>query len=187
MTFNKNMVEDGVKLIIEGVGDDPDRDGLKGTPERVARMYEQILNGYDEEKDIEKNIKLFQEKADDMVIVKNVPFYSFCEHHMMLFVGKLTVAYIPKGEYILGLSKLVRIARTYAKQLQVQERLTRQIADAVEKYVPNQGVAVRIEAEHYCMAIRGVRTPGTTTTTTRVTGLFKKDEKARLEFENALK
>ena len=187
MKFNKKKVEDGVKLIIEGIGDNPNRDGLIETPNRVARMYQHILNGYDEINEVKKHVKLFDDKSKDMVIITNVSFYSFCEHHIIPFVGKLHIAYIPKGEKIIGISKLVRIARIYAKTLQVQERLTRQIADAISKHVPNDGVAVRIEAEHFCMSIRGVRTPGAKTVTTKLTGLFKEDIKARNEFIEAIK
>lgn len=187
MKFDKEKIEHGVRLILRGIGDNPERDGLIGTPARISRLYKDILNGYDEEEDIHEHTKLFKERSDDMVLVTGVPFYSFCEHHILPFVGKLHIAYIPCGSRILGLSKLVRIARIYAKRLQVQERLTRQIADAIEKLVPNKGVAVRIEAEHMCMSIRGVRTPGAKTITTRLTGLFKKDAKARAEFIEAVK
>jgi len=186
MKFNKSRVQQAIYMLISGIGDNPDRDGLKDTPRRVADMFEQILNGYDEEDDIQQLVKLFDEKAQDMVIVKDIPFWSWCEHHFMMMVGKLHIAYIPNGK-VLGLSKLIRIARIYAKRLQVQERLTRQIADAIEKNVLNKGVAVCLQMEHYCMSVRGTRTPGTITITTRVTGLFKKDIKARNEFEQAIK
>lgn len=191
--FNHHLVEEGVKLIIKGIGDDPHRLGVLETPKRVADMYQEILNGYDEIEDIKKYVKLFDENHSGMVIVKDVPFYSFCEHHMIPFAGKIAIAYIPIDKTssdqpggVLGLSKLVRIARLFAKQLQVQERLTAEIADAISKYVPNQGVAVRIEAEHMCMSIRGVRTPGAKTVTTKLTGLFFDDPKTRSEFQEAL-
>jgi len=187
--FNALKIKEGVRLIIEGIGDDPNRLGVLETPQRVANMYQEILNGYDEINDIEKYVKLFDEKHSGMVIVKDVPFYSFCEHHMIPFVGKLAIAYIPSDEPntgVLGLSKLVRIARVFAKKLQVQERLTVEISEAINKYVPNRGVAVRIEAEHMCMSIRGARTPGAKTITTKLTGLFFDDAKARSEFMGAL-
>jgi len=187
MKYDKEKVMQGVKTLIEGIGDDPNRDGLVETPKRVAEMYSKILDGYDDIENIEQHIKLFDEGSEDMVMVKNVPFYSFCEHHIIPFVGKLHIAYIPSGKQILGISKLVRIARIFAKKLQVQERLTKEIADAISKYVPNRGVAVRIEAEHMCMSIRGVRTPGATTITTRLTGLFREDAKARNEFVEAIR
>ena len=187
--FNHHLIEEGVKLVIRGIGDDPDRPGVLETPKRVANMYQEILNGYDEINDIEKHVKLFDEQHSGMVIVKDVPFYSFCEHHMVPFVGKLSIAYIPSDQEntgVLGLSKLVRLARVFAKKLQVQERLTVEISDAINKYVPNLGVAVRIEAEHMCMSIRGARTPGAKTVTTKLTGLFFEDAKARSEFQEAL-
>lgn len=187
MKFNSKKIEDGVKQIIEGIGDDVNRDGVKETPKRVAKMYKSILNGYDELSEVIEHVKLFDDKSRDMVLVTGVPFYSFCEHHMIPFVGKLHIAYIPKGNKILGISKLVRIARIFAKKLQVQERLTKEISDAISKYVPNDGVAVRIEAEHMCMSIRGVRTPGAKTVTTNLTGLFKKDAMSRSEFIEAIK
>jgi len=187
MKFSGEKVERAIRLLIEGIGDDPNRNGVKDTPFRVKKMYEDILNGYDEENEIKSVVKVFNEKVEDMVLVKDIPFYSFCEHHILPFVGKLHISYIPSGDRILGISKLVRIARIYAKRLQVQERLGRQIADAIEKLVPNQGVAVRIEAEHMCMSIRGVRTPGAKTITTRLTGLFKDDIKARTEFVEAIR
>lgn len=185
--LNKELIEHGVKCILEGIGDNMARDGLIDTPKRVAKMYEDILNGYDEGEDINELARIFEERTDDMVTVTNVPFYSFCEHHLLPFIGKLHIAYLPSGDRILGISKLVRIARIYAKRPQVQERLTREIADALESLVPNKGVAVRIEAEHMCMSIRGVRTPGAKTITTRLTGLFKEDEKARFEFIEAVR
>jgi GTP cyclohydrolase I len=187
MKFDEKKVQDGIRLLIEGIGDDPKRDGLLETPKRVAKMYSEILNGYDEIDKISKHVKLFDDVSEDMVTITNVPFYSFCEHHIIPFVGKLHIAYIPNGTQILGISKLVRIARVFAKRLQVQERLTREIANEINRVVPNQGVAVRIEAEHMCMSIRGVRTPGAKTITTKLTGLFKEDAKARNEFLGAIK
>lgn len=185
--FSFELVKRGVALIIEGIGDDPARDGVRETPTRVAKMYQEILNGYDEKYMIEEITKTFQYDQSGMVIVKDIPFYSFCEHHMLPFFGKLHIAYIPSKQKILGLSKLVRIARLFAKQLQVQERLTFQIADAISKHVPNKGVAVRIEAEHLCMSIRGVRVPNSKTITTKLTQLFQDDPKTRAEFLEGIK
>ena len=182
--YNFDKVKQATRLLLEGIGDDPDREGLKETPDRVARMYQEILNGYD--LDYKNHVKLFTCDSNDMVVVKDIPFYSYCEHHLQLFVGKLSIAYLPKGK-VIGLSKLVRIARTFAKRPQIQERLTQQIHEAVQDSIPNEGVAVSIEAEHFCMSIRGVRTPGAKTKTTRLSGLFKEDSKARGEFLEALK
>jgi len=182
--FNYEKVKKATKMLLEGIGDDPNREGLIETPDRVARMYQEILNGYDI--DYKKHAKLFSTKSNDMVIVKDIPFYSYCEHHLQLFVGKLSIAYIPDGK-VIGLSKLVRIARTFAKRPQIQERLTEQIHNAVDDCIPNQGIAVSIEAEHFCMSIRGVRTPGTKTKTTKLSGLLKEDVKARTEFIEAIR
>lgn len=186
--FDHEGVQKAIHQLIKAIGDDPHRPGVRETPKRVADMYEQILNGYDEIDEIENVVKLFNEPVGSrgMVLVKDVPFYSFCEHHIIPFVGKISIAYIPAGEVVLGLSKLVRIARIFAKRLQVQERLTEEIAAAIDKYVPNKGIAVRIEAEHMCMSIRGVRTPGAKTVTTKLTGMFYDDSRTRNEFLEAL-
>jgi len=177
--FNRELVEHGVKSIIEGIGDNVDRPDLKETPERCGRMFEDILGGYDI--DPMQYLKLFPCESNDMVIERNIPFYSYCAHHIQPFFGKLTIAYIPDGK-VLGLSKLVRIARVFAKRLQIQENLTAQIAQFLETNVPNQGVAVSIRASHMCMHIRGVRSPGSEAVTTHLSGLFKEDAKAREEF-----
>lgn len=186
--FDFHLVASGVKRIIAGIGDDCNREGVKETPNRVASMYQEILNGYDEIIDIEKYVKLFPEPHSGMVVVNKIPFYSFCEHHMLPFFGNLSIGYIPKDDGgVLGLSKLVRIARLFAKRLQVQEKLTSEIAGAINTHVPNKGVAVRLEAEHMCMSIRGVRTPGAKTVTTKLIGLFDEDDKTRNEFLEAIK
>lgn len=186
--FDAEKVEQGVRLIIEGIGDDPNRNGVIETPHRVSEMYKKILNGYDDEEDLMQHVKLFDEKTDGgMVVVKDVPFWSFCEHHMVLFSGKLHIAYIPDQDKVLGLSKLIRIARIFSKKLQVQERLTKDIANAISKNVPNKGVAVKLEMEHHCVSIRGVRSPGSKTVTTEMTGLFKEDANVRTDFLEALK
>jgi len=184
MKYDREKVEQATKLLLEGIGEDVNREGVRETPKRVALMYEEILNGYDI--DYKKYVKLFNVDSDDMVIIKDIPFYSFCEHHLVLFVGTLAIAYIPKGK-VIGLSKLVRIARVFAKRPQIQERLTKQIHDAIDECVPNRGVAVSIKAEHFCMSIRGTRTPGTSTTTNKLSGLFFDDVKARTEFLGTIK
>ena len=170
---DKKKIEKSVKLLLEAIGDNPNREGLLDTPKRVAKMYEKILNGYDE--DPNKYLTTFTPESHDMVIVKDIPFYSFCEHHLVLFTGKIHIAYIPNKKMV-GLSKLVRLARVYAKRPQVQERLTRQIADIlVKKLSPD--VMVYVEAEHYCMTMRGVRTPGSKTVTSAVRGKFLNPDK----------
>jgi GTP cyclohydrolase I len=183
---NKELIEQSVKLLLEAIGDDPEREGLKETPGRVARMYETILNGHEE--DPEKHLKMFTSESDDMVIVKDIPFYSFCEHHLVPFFGKMHIGYIPNDK-ITGLSKLVRMARVYAKRPQVQERLTKQIADALVKHLSSD-VMVYIEAEHMCMSMRGVRSPGTTTVTSAVRGKFLNpigNKNPKEEFLNAIR
>ena len=168
MTIDKKKIEEATRLLLTAIGDNYEREGLIETPKRVANMYADILNGY--EKTAEKHLKIFNEPgAKDMVIVKDIPFYSFCEHHLVPFFGKIHIGYIPDGK-IVGLSKLIRMARVYAKRPQVQERLTKQIADALMKL--SDDVMVYIEAEHMCMSMRGVRTPGTTTITSAVRGKF---------------
>jgi len=179
MKFNKALVEEGVRTLIQGLGEDITREDLRETPKRCSRMFEDILGGLDI--DPKQYIKLFPCKSNDMVIMRNVPFYSYCAHHLQPFLGKLTIAYIPNGK-VLGLSKLIRIARVFAKRLQIQENLTAEIAEFIEKNVPNQGVAVSIRASHFCMHIRGVRSPGSEAVVTHLSGLFKEDAKAREEF-----
>ena len=165
---NKEKIEQSVKLLLEGIGDDPNREGLVETPKRVANMYADILNGYEE--DPVQHLKMFTPESTDMVIVKDIPFYSFCEHHLVPFFGKMHIGYIPTGK-MTGLSKLVRMMRVFAKRPQVQERLTKQIADALVEHL-SPDVMVYVEAEHMCMAMRGVRSPGTTTVTSAVRGKF---------------
>jgi len=186
--YDYEKVKKATRLLLEGIGDDPERNGLKETPDRVAAMYAEILNGYDEDSKVGKYAKLFDEETNgDMVMVKDVAFYSYCEHHLQPFFGKLAIAYIPKDNKIIGLSKLVRLARIFAKRPQVQERLTKQIAELINEKIPNRGVVVRIEAEHMCMAIRGVRTPGAKTVTMKTMGLFASDSNMKEEFLQALK
>jgi len=166
--IDKPKIEKAVRMLLEAIGDNPDREGLVETPKRVANMYEKILSGYFD--DPEKYLKTFEAESNDMVIVKNIPFYSFCEHHLIPFFGKMHIAYIPDKKMI-GLSKLVRFARVFAKRPQVQERLTKEIADTLVKYL-SPDVMVYIEAEHMCMSMRGVRTPGAKTVTSAVRGKF---------------
>ncbi|MDR0347394.1 MAG: GTP cyclohydrolase I FolE [Coriobacteriales bacterium] len=174
-------IEQGVRLILEGVGEDPNREGLLDTPRRVARMYEEIFSGLGVEPTglFEKS---FSENHTEMVLVKDIPFYSVCEHHLVPFFGMAHVGYIPGVEgQICGLSKLARLIDLFARRPQVQERLTSQVADTLVKYLKPQGVIVVIEAEHLCMSMRGVRKPGSKTTTSAVRGAFKDSQKTREE------
>jgi GTP cyclohydrolase IA len=178
--MNKAKIEKGIKLVIEGIGDDPNRPGLKETPGRFYRMCEEIFSCI-EEKEPEKIIKILPgERHDEIVLIKDIPFYSMCEHHFIPFLGRCHVAYIPK-EGICGLSKLARVVETYARRLQVQERLTTQIADSIMKGVKPKGVMVIVEAEHLCMTMRGVKKAGAQTVTSCLRGIFMTDPKTRAE------
>lgn len=172
--FNYEKVKEATRLLLEGIGDDPNRDGIKETPDRVAKMYREILNGYD----LNPNdfITEFDNDGDyhGPVVLRGAKFYTYCEHHLQPFVGELNIAYWPKDK-VVGLSKLVRISRVFAKRPQVQERLTKQIADAIHEHLNPEWTVVKIEAEHMCMSIRGVRLPGTTTTTIYGHGNYSQD------------
>ena len=170
----------GVRLILEGIGEDPERPGLQRTPERVAEMYAELTLGMREDPH-EHVIPLPGETHDEMVIVKDIHIASLCEHHLAPFVGRFHIAYIPKNGRILGLSKVARLAETYARRLQVQERLTKEIADTLFTKLRPLGVMVVIEAEHTCMTIRGVKKPGALTVTSVVLGGFRKDPRTRAE------
>lgn len=178
MAFDRERIEKTVREILIAIGENPDREGLKNTPKRVAKMYEEILAGYNDS--AEKHLVLFTEKYDEMIIVKDIPFYSLCEHHMLPFFGKAHVAYIPGNEKVTGLSKLARIVDVYAKRLQLQERLTEQIADAIMENLHAKGVMVVVEAQHLCMIMRGVKKPGSYTVTSAVKGAMRK-EATRME------
>jgi GTP cyclohydrolase I len=179
--MDSSKIEQGVRLILEGVGEDPDREGLLDTPRRVARMYEEIFSGLDADP-TELFEKSFGENHTEMVLVKDIPFYSMCEHHLVPFFGMAHVAYIPGREgRICGLSKLARLIDLFARRPQVQERLTSQVADTLVERLGPQGVIVVIEAEHLCMSMRGVKKPGSKTTTSAVRGAFKDSQKTREE------
>lgn len=179
--MNKELIEQGVRLILEGVGEDITREGLLDTPSRVARMYEELLAGMSE--DPEHHFEQsFSEQHNEMVLVKDIPIYSLCEHHMLPFFGVAHIGYIPGADgRVCGLSKLARLADVYAKRLQVQERLTSQIADTLVRMISPQGAIVVIEAEHLCMGMRGVKKPGSTTTTSAVRGVFETRQATRAE------
>jgi GTP cyclohydrolase I len=175
-----DRIASGVRLILEGIGEDPNRDGLIDTPKRVAEMYAELTAGMREDA-AQHIVALPGNKHDEMVIVKDISIASLCEHHLAPFVGKCHVAYIPKHGKILGLSKLARLTETFARRLQLQERLTSEIANTLFEQLQPLGVMVVIEAEHTCMTLRGVRKPGAITVTSAVLGGFRKDSRTRAE------
>lgn len=170
----------GIRLVLEGVGEDPERPGLQMTPRRVAEMYAELTAGMREDPH-EHVVPLPGDKHDEMVIVKDIHFASLCEHHLAPFVGRCHLAYIPKGGRIVGLSKLARLVETFARRLQVQERLTSEIADTLFDGLKPVGVMVVMEAEHTCMTVRGVKKPGAVTITSAIRGGFRKDPRTRAE------
>jgi GTP cyclohydrolase I len=174
-------VEAAVRQILVEIGEDPDRQGLVGTPQRVHRMYTELTAGYHVDPNRLVNDAIFDVAYSEMVVVKDIPFYSLCEHHLLPFFGSAAVAYIPRGR-VIGLSKIPRIVEMYARRLQVQERLTQQIADLLQERLEPQGVGVVIEATHLCAVMRGVRKPGTIMTTSAVLGLFRSRDRTRAEF-----
>jgi GTP cyclohydrolase IA len=176
-----DQVEIAVRSILESVGEDPERDGLKNTPARVARMYEELLQGYHTDPIALINGALFEVDYDEMVVVKDIEYYSLCEHHLVPFYGVAHVAYIPHGK-VIGLSKLPRIVDMFARRLQVQERMTRQIADFVDEALHPQGVAVVVEGAHLCSMMRGVKKANARMVTSAVLGRFKSDARTRSEF-----
>lgn len=180
MTINMEKIENAVRAILEAVGENPDREGLKDTPKRVARFYQEAFAGLHEDPRQYLTVQ-FSENHEEMVIVKDIPIYSMCEHHLLPFVGRAHIAYIPKLSKITGLSKLARVAEAYARRPQLQERLTSQIADTVENILDARGVLVVIEAEHMCMTIRGIKKPGSKTVTSAVRGIFQTSTATRAE------
>lgn len=174
-------IEGAVRTILEAIGEDPDRDGLRATPARVAEMYSELFSGLHRDPAEQLSV-LFEAGHDEMILVKDITLYSMCEHHLIPFVGKAHVAYIPnKSGQITGLSKIARLVDTVAKKPQVQERLTTEIADALETSLDPRGIFVMVEAEHLCMSMRGVRTPGSMTLTSAVRGLFRNSDATRAE------
>ena len=177
---NLDRIAQGVRLILEGIGEDPNREGLQDTPKRVAEMYVELTAGMREDAS-HHVVPLSGNKHDEMVIVKDISIASLCEHHLAPFVGKCHIAYIPKNGNILGVSKLARLAETFARRLQLQERLTSEIANTLYQQLQPLGVMVVIEAEHTCMTLRGVKKPGAMTVTSAVLGGFRKDPRTRAE------
>jgi len=177
--INAERIEKAVRDILLAVGEDPNREGLRGTPERVARMYGELLGGMRE--DPEKHVRsIFTEQYDEIVLLRDIPFYSICEHHIMPFIGSAHVAYLPTGA-VLGVSKLARIVECFARRLQTQERLTFQIADFIMERLKPRGAAVVMEASHSCMTIRGIKKPGSVMVTSALRGIFRRDPKSRSE------
>ncbi len=174
-------VEAAVRQILSEIGEDPDRAGLVRTPARVHRMYAELTAGYRVDPDRLLNGAIFDVDYSEMVVVKDIPFYSLCEHHLLPFFGTASVAYIPRGR-VIGLSKIPRIVEMYARRLQVQERMTQQIADFLMERLGPQGVGVVVEATHLCAVMRGVRKPGTVMTTSAILGSFRRNDKTRAEF-----
>ena len=183
---DEDAIADAVRTILRAIGEDPERDGLSRTPERVARMFSEIFAGMRKDPAHEMNV-VFDECHDEMIMVRDVPLYSMCEHHLVPFLGTAHVAYIPnvKGQ-ITGLSKIARVVEVFARRPQVQERLTTQIADAIEEALDPRGVLVVIEAEHLCMSMRGVQKPGSRTVTSAVRGIFRESEATRAEAMNLI-
>lgn len=180
-----DKIEESIKTLLEEIGEDTKRDGLKRTPHRVAKAYEFLTQGYHKSVEEVLNNAIFNEKYDEMVIVKDIDFYSMCEHHLLPFYGKVHIAYIPNGK-IVGLSKIPRIVDVFSRRLQVQERMTQEIADTVDKYLEPIGVAVVAEAYHMCMMMRGVQKQNSITTTSAMHGIFKDDARTRSEFLNLI-
>lgn len=178
-------IEQGVRLILEGIGEQTDREGLRETPERIARAYEEIFGGM-QKSPAEPLKKTFQAQANAMVLERNIPFYSMCEHHLLPFFGVAHIAYLPEGK-VVGLSKLARTVEIFARRPQLQERLTAQIADAVMEHLKPRGVMVMLQAEHLCMTMRGVNKPGTQTTTLAMRGEFQSSETMQASFLQMVK
>ncbi|GAB6933051.1 MAG TPA: GTP cyclohydrolase I FolE [Calditerricola sp.] len=178
--IDHQKIEQAVRMILEAIGEDPEREGLRDTPKRVARMYEEVFQGLFQDPEVYFSA-IFSEDHEELVLVKDIPFYSMCEHHLVPFYGKAHVAYIPRGGRVVGLSKLARAVETVARRPQLQERITATVADTIMKKLDPHGVVVVIEAEHMCMTMRGVKKPGAVTVTSAVRGIFETDAAARAE------
>ena len=183
--MDKQRIEAAVREILLAIGENPDREGLIETPKRVAEMYTQIFAGLEDNP--EKHLKIFNEtESDEIVIVRDIPLYSMCEHHLLPFIGKASIAYIPANGKVIGLSKLARIVSSFAAKPQLQERLTANVADFLYEKLSPRGVAVLIEAEHLCMTMRGARAAGAVTQTSALKGIFKSDARSRMEVMSLL-
>ncbi len=180
-SLDKQRIQKAVREILIAIGEDPNREGLKATPRRVSEFYEEVLQGNFQKPQDVLTIYYEEEKHDEIVLLKNIPFYSICEHHLVPFFGKVHIAYIPHKKRLLGISKLARLVDLYSKRLQLQERITKHLADTIMKFAKPLGVLVVIEAEHLCISMRGIKKPGTTIVTSAVRGVFLKDAKTRSE------
>lgn len=183
--IDQEKIKEGVRLILEGIGEDISREGLLETPDRIARMYEEIAGGYEAWAGDHLK-KRFHVQENEMVLEKDITFYSMCEHHMLPFYGKVHIAYLPEGE-VVGLSKIARTVEVFAKRLQLQERLTAQIADAFMEYLHPRGVMVLVEAEHMCMTMRGIKKPGSQTVTVVTRGAFSENTELQNQFFRLVK
>ena len=182
--MSQDMIKEGVRLNLEGIGEDINREGLLETPDRIARMYEELAAGYTDDAAVHLK-KRFHVDNNDMVMEKDIHFYSFCEHHMLPFYGNAAIAYIPNGE-VVGLSKIARTVEVFAKRFQLQERLTAQIADAFMEELKPKGVMVLVQAEHMCMTMRGIKKPGTRTVSVVTRGIFDDNESLQNSFYRML-
>lgn len=184
--MDKKRIENAVREILKAIGEDPRRKDIAATPRRVADMYEEIFSGIktDPRKELEV---VFEKEHDEIILLKGIPLYSMCEHHLLPFIGKAHVAYIPRGSRITGLSKIARVVDILSKRLQVQEHLTTDLADIIMEKLKPKGVMVVIEAEHMCMSMRGVKKPGVLTVTSAVRGIFRRNEKTRTETLSLIK
>lgn len=184
--FDSEKIKQAVTMILEAIGEDPNREGLLDTPKRVAKMYEEVFAGLND--DAGEHLKtVFGEDHEELVLVKDIPFYSMCEHHLVPFFGKAHVAYIPRGGRVTGLSKLARAVEAIARRPQLQERITSKVADALIETLDPHGVIVVVEAEHMCMTMRGVKKPGSKTVTSAVRGVFEAEAAARAEVFSLIK
>lgn len=179
--MEEQKFEEAVRTMIAHIGEDVDREGLEKTPNRVLKAYEFMFGGYSEDAMSILNSAMFETSNDEMVLIKDIEFYSTCEHHLLPIIGRAHVAYIPDGK-VVGLSKIPRVVDVFARRMQIQEQLTEQIADALMQAICPKGVAVVIQARHMCMEMRGVQKISSTTTSSALRGLFKRDEKTRMEF-----
>ncbi len=179
--MDKERIKKAVKEILYAIGEDPDREGLVDTPRRIANMYEEIFSGLKEDPGTYLEIHFQQEKYEELVLIKDIPFYSVCEHHLIPFFGKAHVGYLPRNGKLTGLSKLARVVDVVSKRPQLQERLTSTVADTIQKELEPYGVIVVIVAEHMCMTMRGIKKPGSRTITSAVRGVFATDHKSRAE------
>ncbi|MGM8365241.1 GTP cyclohydrolase I FolE [Virgibacillus sp. W0181] len=186
MQVDHAKIQEAVRMMLEAIGEDPEREGLVDTPARIARMYEEVFSGLHQDPK-EYFATIFGEDHEELVLVKDIPFYSMCEHHLVPFYGVAHVGYIPKGGRVTGLSKLARAVEAVTRRPQLQERVTATIADAMKDTLKPHGVIVVIEAEHMCMTMRGIKKPGSKTITSAVRGIFQKDAAARAEVFSLIK